>query len=41
MDANWLFVGNALCLKETNKEKLDLTSKFWVFFTFQQGLAPS
>ena len=32
---------DALCSKEINKEKLDLTSKFWVFFTYQQGLAPS
>ena len=27
--------------KEINKEKLKLTSEFWVFFTFQQSLAPS
>ena len=29
---------DALCSNETNKEKLDLTSEFWVFFIFQQGL---
>ena len=32
---------DALPSKETNKEKLDLTSKFWLCFTFQQGQAPS
>ena len=32
---------DALCSKEINKEKLDLTSEFWIFFTFQQGLTPS
>ena len=26
--------------KEINKEKLDLTSKFWLCFTFQQGQEP-
>ena len=29
---------DALCSKEINKEKLDLTSEFWLFFTFQGGL---
>ena len=24
-----------------NKGKLELTSEMWIFFTFQQGLAPS
>ena len=32
---------DALCSKEINKEKLDLTSEFWIFFTFQQSLTPS
>ena len=32
---------DALRSKEINKEKLDLTSKFWLCFTFQQGQAPS
>ena len=32
---------DALCLKEINNEKLGLTSKFWICFTFQQGQAPS
>ena len=32
---------DALHSKEINKEKLDLTSKFWLCFTFQQGQAPS
>ena len=30
----------ALCSKEINEEKLDLTAKFWLCFTFQQGQAP-
>ena len=30
---------DALCSKEINKEILDLTSKFWLCFTFQQGQA--
>ena len=30
---------DALCSKEINKEKLDLISKFWLCFTFQQGQA--
>ena len=29
---------DASCSKGTNKEKLDLASEFWVFFTFQEGL---
>ena len=32
---------DALCSKEINKKILDLTSKFWRCFTFQQGQAPS
>ena len=32
---------DALGSKEINKEKLDLTSKFLLCFTFQQGQAPS
>ena len=32
---------NALSSKEINKKMLDLTSKFWRCFTFQQGQAPS
>ena len=31
---------DALCSKEINKEKLNLTTKFWLCFTFQQGQAP-
>ena len=31
---------DALRLKEINEAKLDLTSKFWLCFTFQQGQAP-
>ena len=31
---------DALCSKEINKEKLDLTTKFWLPFTFQQGQVP-
>ena len=31
---------DALCSKEINKEILDLTSKFWLCSTFQQGQAP-
>ena len=31
---------DALCSKEINNEKLDLTTKFWLCFTFQQGQAP-
>ena len=27
--------------KKLNKGKLELTSELWIFFTFQQGLAPS
>ena len=27
--------------KKMNKGKLELTSEMWIFFTFQQGLAPS
>ena len=30
-----------LCSKEINKEKLELTSEFWLFFTFQQSLEPN
>ena len=32
---------NALCSKEIDKEKIDVTAKFWLCFTFQQGQAPS
>ena len=32
---------DVLCSKEINKEKLELTSEFSIFFTFQQGLATS
>ena len=32
---------DVLCSKEINKEKFDLTSKFWLCFTFQQSQAPS
>ena len=40
---NWLFiaVGMHYVQKEMNKGKLELTSEMWMFFTFQQGLAPS
>ena len=31
---------DAVCLKEINKEKLERTSEFWAFFSFQQGLRP-
>ena len=31
---------DAVCLKEINKEKLERTSEFWAFFSFQQGLGP-
>ena len=31
---------DALRSKEINKENLDLTSKFWLCFTFQPGQAP-
>ena len=41
MNVSWLFVNwNPLCSKQINNEKLELTSEFWVFFTFKQGLAP-
>ena len=30
-----------LCSKEIHEEKLDMTSEFLVFLTFQQGLVPS
>ena len=30
-----------IMFKKMNKGKLELTSEMWIFFTFQQGLAPS
>ena len=30
---------DALCSKKINKEKLDLITKFWLCFTFQQDQA--
>ena len=43
MNVNWLFiaVGMHYVQKKHNKEKLELTSELWIFFTFQQGLASS
>ena len=39
---NWLFiaVGMHNVKKKINKGKLEFTSEMWIFFTFQQGLAP-
>ena len=44
MNVNWLFmaVGMHYVQKiKLHKGKLELTSELWMFFTFQQGLAPS
>ena len=43
MYVNWLFItiGMPYVKKKHNKEKLELTFELWIFFTSQQGLAPS
>ena len=43
MNVNWLFIaaGMHFIQKSNNKGKLELTSEMWIFFTFQQGLAPT
>ena len=45
MNVNWLFRAVGMHYvqkkKKLNKGKLGPTSEFWIFFTFQQGLAPS
>ena len=44
MNVNWLFIAVGMhCSKKKkiNKGKLELTSELWIFFTFQEGLAPS
>ena len=43
MNVTWLLiaVGMHYVKKKINKGKLELNSEMWIFFTFQQGLAPS
>ena len=44
MNFNWLFIALGMHYIQKiklKKEKLELTPELWIFFTFQQGLAPS
>ena len=46
MYVNWLFIIVGMHYvqkkkKKLNKGKLELTFELWIFFTSQQGLAPS
>ena len=43
MNVNWSFIAEGMhyVKKKINQGKLELTSELWIFFTFQQGLAPS
>ena len=44
MYVNWLFITVGMHYvqkKKLNKGKLELTFELWIFFTSQQGLAPS
>ena len=42
MNDNWFFLAVEMhyVKKILNEEKLELNSELWIFFTFQQGLAP-
>ena len=42
MNVNWSFLAEGMhYVKRINNGELELSSELWIFFTFQQGLAPS